>query len=91
MLSLNGHQYDSGKDPTSEGPALIHSGRVMKVAATSCRSQVSGFRCQVSATEVDPLDGSTSRIGFPFTAGDFQPQPKQGFWTQDWFLLTPET
>jgi len=33
---------------------------------------------EVSGTEVDPLDGYRSWIGLSFTAGDLQPQPKQG-------------
>jgi len=50
----------------------------MKVATFASSVQVSGVRCQVSATEVDPLDGGGSWIGLSFTAGDFQPQPNQG-------------
>ncbi|CAB1076214.1 hypothetical protein D1AOALGA4SA_4010 [Olavius algarvensis Delta 1 endosymbiont] len=36
---------------------MIHAEGVMKVVTTTCRIVVSGVRCQVSATAVDPLDG----------------------------------
>ena len=52
--------FSYSKDPGPEGPALIHPGGVMKVATFTNRVQVSGVGCQVSATEVDPLDRSRS-------------------------------
>ncbi len=48
------------KDPGPEGPALVDPGGVMKEATFTNRVQVSGVGCQVSATEVDPLNRSRS-------------------------------
>jgi hypothetical protein len=38
--------YQIRKDPGPEGPALVHPGRVMKVATFTSSVQVSGVRCQ---------------------------------------------
>ena len=48
------------KNPGPEDSALIHPRGLMKVATLTRSVQVSGVRFQVSATEVDPLDGSRS-------------------------------
>jgi hypothetical protein len=48
------------KDPGPEGPALVHPGGVIWVINFTSSVQVSGFGCQVSATEVGPLGRSRS-------------------------------
>jgi hypothetical protein len=59
------------KDPGPEGPALVHPGfRLIEPKSLQLGErgdeggnfyhQSSGVRCQVSATEVDPLDRSRS-------------------------------
>jgi len=50
----------SCKDPGPEGPALLHPGGVKWVINFTSSVQVSGFGCQVSATEVEPLGRSRS-------------------------------
>ena len=48
------------KDLGPEGPALVHPGGVIWVITFTSSVQVSGFGCQVSASEVDPLCRSRS-------------------------------
>ncbi|CAB1080461.1 hypothetical protein D1AOALGA4SA_8142 [Olavius algarvensis Delta 1 endosymbiont] len=39
---------------------MVHPGEVMKLATDTGRAEVSGVRCQVSAIEVNPLEGGRS-------------------------------
>jgi hypothetical protein len=48
----------SCKDPGPEGPALVQPRGVKGVITVTGGVQVSGFGCQVSAKEFDPLDRS---------------------------------
>jgi hypothetical protein len=77
------------KDPGPEGPALVHPGGVMKVATFTSsvprfrfatdgifdRFQVSGVRCQVSATEVDRWIGVAHEMDFLSPVLTVSPNP----------------
>ena len=57
---IRGAVFEVSKNPGPEGPALVHPGGVKWVINFTSSVQVSGFGCQVSATEVDPLGRSRS-------------------------------
>jgi hypothetical protein len=51
-------QAKVSKNPTPEGPALVHPRGVKRVITVTDSAQVSGVGCQVSAKEFDPLGRS---------------------------------
>ena len=76
------------KNPSPEGPALVHPGGVM---AFNRRVQVSGFppkADQVSATKFDTLCRSRTINGLSFTSVGCQLQPNQcsGFRIRCWLI-----